>query len=131
MQRPFPHSAKDREVEEMHSAEHQQNSADLGAQGLDGLLRISGDGAVFQSQCDIADIDEIETHDQEMIDGISEALVSKKTIHEENATVFMQRASDPDGEANADGEVSNVGDDEPVHIVPFAISVVSVVTELE
>ena len=128
----LPHPREDVEIEEVHEAQHQQDHADLRAQTFQTLLRSRRRHAILQRERHITDVDQIEPDDEQVIDRVRKLLVSQKTIHEEDTTVCMQRPGDPDGERNADGEVDEIGRDNPVHIqFPFFVSVFSVLTEIQ
>src|SRR5437870_2266075 len=66
-QRALPHVREHAQVEEVHRAEDEQYESDLGAEELDGLLQRVRLVAVFQRQRDVADVDEIEADDQQMV----------------------------------------------------------------
>jgi hypothetical protein len=53
-----------------------------------------------------------------------------EAIHKENAPVFVQRARDPDREGDANSQIGEVSDDQPVHMFFLSISDISVITEI-
>src|SRR5262245_11693494 len=61
-------TANHKDVEEMHAAQHDEHEADLGAKILHHLRGIGGVGTVAQRQGHIADVYEVEAHDQQMVD---------------------------------------------------------------
>ena len=50
-----------------------------------------------------------------MVDRIGQAFIAVKNVYEKDATVFVQRLRDPNGERNADDEVSAISDDNEIH----------------
>jgi hypothetical protein len=99
------HFGKDEEIEEVHEAEDQQHATDFRAEDFEGFFAVAGCATVFKGQADVANVDQIKTDDQEMIDGIGEPFVPMKAIHKKDPAVFMQSAGDPDREADTDKEV--------------------------
>ncbi|MDB6026975.1 MAG: hypothetical protein JWM68_3198 [Verrucomicrobiales bacterium] len=132
MEQPaFSHLRKHIQVEEVHSTEHQEDKADFRADAFQRFLGILRSRPVFQRQRYVTDVDEIESNDQQMIHGVGQRLIAQKVIDQKYPAAFVQRPRDPNREADADDEVGDVGDNEPIHMVPFLCSVVSVLTEIE
>ncbi len=126
-QRALPHLREDVEVEEVHATEDEQHGTDLGAQRLDQLLHIGRLVAILQREGDVADINEIEADDEQMIDRVGQRLIAVKGIDKEETAILVQRAGDPDGEGHADEEIKNVGDDNVDHgFVSFCFCVFSI-----
>jgi hypothetical protein len=125
----FAHLGEDVKVEEVHGAEDEEDGADLGAERLKQALEIRGLVAVFQGERDVADIDEVEADDEEVIDGIGKAFVAVKSIDQKEASVLMERAGDPDGKGDADEEVEAVGGNDVVHWVISFLFVFSIFCE--
>src|SRR5258707_15397050 len=115
---PAAHAAEDQQVKEMHSAQDQQHSADFNGQSLNAFLGRNDLVTELQRQTDKAEIDEIEAHYQQVIDGISQRFVAMKDIDQKDAAVFVQRVRDPDGERNADGQVNQISCDFESHNGP-------------
>ena len=110
-QRAPAHSAKDVEVEEVHAAEDEQDRADLGAEVLDQFLQARRLRSVPQGERDVADIDQVEADEKQVIDGIRERLIAVKGIDEKDAAIFVEGVRDPGGEGGADDEVEGVRGD--------------------
>src|SRR5690349_11671512 len=116
--RAAAHAAEDEEVEEVHPAEDEEHHADLDGESLDALFG-GGDGvAQFQGQADVAEVDEVETDDEEVVDGVREGLVAVEDVDEKDAAVFVERASDPDGQRDAERQVNQVCGDSDGHGQP-------------
>ena len=121
-QRAFPHLREDVEIEEVHAAENEQHSSDLGAEDFEHFLKIRGFVAVFQGERHVADVDQVETNDEQVIDGIGQRFIPVEGIDEEEPAVLVQRPRDPNSEGDADDEVEGVGSDDVVHSwFPFVL----------
>src|SRR5215475_13153458 len=103
-----PHFREHENIEEMHKAEHQHNYADLPTHRFEHLTNICGNDALLQCEGHITDVDKIKTHDEEVIDRIGQSFVAAERINQKNATVFVQRQRDPDGERNTQCDVNDV-----------------------
>ena len=140
------HLRKNEQIEEVHDAEDDENQADFGAEDFQGGAGVGGLVAVFQGECDVADVDEVKADDQEVIDRIGQRRVAVKAVHEEDSTVAVQGAGHPDRQTDADDQIREVGDDggggsgfeggegeERVHgdfSFQVLVSVISVMTEI-
>ena len=51
---------------------------------------------MFQGKRHISYVDEVEPNHQEVIDGVCQVLIPEETVDEENPSVFVQGAGDPD-----------------------------------
>ena len=92
----------------MHDAENDEDNADFIAFDLDDLAQGGKGVGGFERESYVADINELETDDEEVIDGVGEFFVTVEGVDEEDSAVFVEGASDPDGEGDADGEVAEV-----------------------
>src|ERR1051325_1826959 len=106
--RAAAHAAEDEEVEEVHPAEDEEHHADLDGESLDALFGAGNDVTKFQGETDVAEVDEIKTDDEQVVDGVGERFVAVEDVDEEDAAVFVEGAGDPDGQGDADGEVNQV-----------------------
>src|SRR5262245_42286950 len=102
------HFRKHQDVKEMHGAEHEHDHADLATDRFEHLADIDGSDVLLQSKRYVADVDQVKTHHQKVIDRIGQTLVSTERIDQKNAPVFMQRLCYPNGERNAQRDVNNV-----------------------
>src|SRR5215216_836463 len=102
------HAAEDKQVEEVHPAEDEEHQAYLNGQGFNALLCRGDRVAEFQGQADVAEIDEVKADDEQVIDGIGEGFVAVEDVDEEDASVFVEGASHPDGQGDAEGQVNQV-----------------------
>jgi hypothetical protein len=59
---------------------------------------------------------QVEPDYEEMIDRVGQRLVAQKTIHQENPAVLVQRLRHPDGEGDADDEITEVSPNDRCHI---------------
>jgi len=107
--RAAAHLRKDEQIREMHNPKNHQHTTDFAAQDFESSLGIYCFVAVSQSERNKADVYQVEADDQEVIDRIRQRLVSQKTVHEEDAAVFVQRPGHPDGQGDAYREVNGVG----------------------
>ena len=72
------------------------------------MLGRADDVAELQGQADVTEVDEIEADDEQVIDGVGEGFVAVEDVDEEDSSVFVEGASDPDGQGDADGQVNQV-----------------------
>ena len=92
----------------MHEAENYEDYADLVAFELDDLAQ-GGEGVGgFEGEGYVADVDEVEADDEEVVDGVCELFVAVEGVDEEDPSVLVQGAGDPDCEGDTDGEVAEV-----------------------
>src|SRR5687767_3563751 len=112
------HAAEDKEVEEVHAAQDQQYHADLDRQRLNTFLRRGDLVTEFQRETDVTKVDQVKTDDEQVIDRVGETFVAVEDVYEKDASVFMERARDPDGERDADSKVNEVGGDSDCHVGP-------------
>ncbi|GAA3115507.1 hypothetical protein GCM10017687_30990 [Streptomyces echinatus] len=103
----------------MHRAEHQQDHAQLGREGLEDAAGVLDRLVVAQVQGDEAEVDEVEADDQQVVDGVRELLVAVQDVGQEDPAVAAERAGHPDGQRDADGQVYDIGDDGAVHAPPL------------
>src|SRR6185369_7862989 len=106
--RAAAHAAEDEEVKEVHPAEDEEHHADLDGESFDTLFGSNDCVAEFQGQAHVAEVDQVETDDEQVIDGVGEGFVAVEDVDEEDAAVFVEGTSDPDGQGDADGEVNQV-----------------------
>ena len=107
-QRAPSHATEDEEIEEVHAAEHEQHHAYLHRQGFNTLFSAGDRVAEFQGEADVAEVNEVKADDEQVIDGIGEGVVAVEDVDEEDAAVFMEGPSHPDGQGNAEGQVNQV-----------------------
>lgn len=115
----FPQAEEDEEVREVHCTEDEYDDAEFGAEKFHESGGRADDGARLEGQGDVPEVDEVESHDEQFVDGVCEGIVAFEDIDEEDATVFEEDICDPDGEADADGEVDEVCDKFEVHVAVF------------
>lgn len=116
-QRPFPHFRKHQQIEEMHPAENEEHDSHLLAECFQNSLQIQRHVSLSQSQADIPDINQVEADDEEVIDGVSQGLITMKRVHQEHSAILVERFGHPDGESHADDEIDDVGPDDRFHMV--------------
>src|ERR1043166_3670806 len=106
--RAAAHAAENEEVEEVHAAENEQHHADLDGECLDAFFGAGDRVAEFEGQADVAEVDEVETDDEQVVDGVGEGFVAVEDVDEEDAAVLMEGASHPDGQCDAECQVNQV-----------------------
>ena len=62
------HPAEDEEIEEVHDSQNNEDHADFYRQGFDTFLGIGDFVAKFERQADVAEIDQVEADDEQVID---------------------------------------------------------------
>jgi|SRR5438093_9609356 len=92
----------------MHAAEDKHDNADLATDCLKHFAHVCRGGALFQSEGDVTDVDQIKTDNQKMVDRVGQFFVSVKRIDQKDASVLMKRVCYPDGERNAESDINNV-----------------------
>ena len=102
------HAAEDEQVKEVHPAEDEEHQAYFDGQRFNALFRCGDGVAELQGQADVTEVDEIEADDEQVIDGVGEGFIAVKDVDEEDPSVFVEGASDPDGQGDTDSEVNQV-----------------------
>src|SRR5579872_7425443 len=102
------HLGEHEHVEEVHSAEDQQDDSNLGAFKLDDRTQVGEGVSGFECQGNVAHVDEVEADDEELIHGIGKVCVAVKRVEEEDSAAAMECAGDPNGEGDADGQIAEV-----------------------
>src|SRR5258708_2558735 len=92
----------------MHHTEHHKDQSHLSAKNLQGCLGIYGFFAIFQRQGYETNVDKVKANHQQVVDGIGKGVVAKESIDQEDASILVECASDPDGQRYADCEVGKV-----------------------
>lgn len=108
-ERATPHAGENEEVEEVHDSEDDQNKADLEGEELHRILKAGRLASVFEGECDVTDVDQVETHHEKVIDRVGQGFIASETLYQEKAPVPMERARHPPCQHNADGEIGDVG----------------------
>ena len=102
------HAAEDEEVEEVHPAKDEKHHADLYRQGFNALLSCCDGVPELQGQSNVAEVDQVKTDDEQVIDRIGEGFVAVEDVDEKDAAIFVEGAGDPDGQGDADSQVNHV-----------------------
>src|SRR5262249_49484337 len=84
------------------------DEADLERQTFDRLVESDRLAAVTQRDHGVAEIEQIEPNDQQMIDGVGEFLLVVHEVDEERAAPRRQAVCDPDRQGSADDNVGDV-----------------------
>src|SRR5690242_681530 len=100
----------------MHQAQIQQHDAQLVAVQLDGLPESQRILGCSQGIGHVADINEIEADDQQVVHGIGQFLLAMEGVDEEYPPAPVQGSGDPDRDRNADHEVDEVAVND-VHLI--------------
>jgi hypothetical protein len=114
-QSALPHLRKYEQVKEVHAAEDEQHDANLPAESLQHPLKIDWHLPLSQSQTDVTDVDQIESDHEEMIDRVGQRFVAAKGVHEEYPAIPVQCFRHPDGERDADDEITKVSPNDRCH----------------
>ena len=102
------HTAEYEEIKEVHAAEDEQHHADFDGKGFNALFRRLNGVAEFQSQTDVAEVDQVKADDEQVINRVGEGFVAVEDVNQEDASVFVEGAADPDGQRDAEGQVDQV-----------------------
>src|SRR5258708_36750531 len=95
----------------MHHPQDYQYQAHLGAQSLQATGQIDSLLPIFQGQGNEPNVNQVKTDDQQVIYRIGQRFVSEKTVHQEDTPVLVQGPGDPNGQGNADHQVSEESPD--------------------
>jgi hypothetical protein len=102
------HLREDKNVEEVHTAQEEEDDADLFALQLDRLPKGEQRSLGGQSERDISDIDEVEAYDEQVIHGVGQVCISVKGVDEKDPSILMERPGDPNRKSDADREIDEV-----------------------
>lgn len=102
------HAGEDEDVEEVHGSKDEGDDTEFDALELDHLADVAERVGGLEGDGDVADVDEVEADDEELVDGVGEGGVAVEGVEEEDASVAVQGACDPNGEAEAKDEVEEV-----------------------
>ena len=105
-QRAATHLREDVEIEKVHGAEHEQHYADFAAQHFEHSLQVRRLLRLAQSEGHVADVDQVKSDPEKVIDGIGQRFIAVKGIDQEEASILVQRPRHPDGQGDADDEVA-------------------------
>jgi hypothetical protein len=106
---------KYRHIEEMHNTEDKDDGSYLDTEDLDqlpGIGNILRDGKGTYS---VADIDQVEPNQQEVINGIRQCGIAMENIYEKDFPVAEKSACYPDGQNDGEGEIKAVRDNDVRH----------------
>src|SRR6218665_2462789 len=78
------HAGEEVEIEEVHESQHQQHDAHLSTEDLKHTLGSSYRFPCFQVQRDKADVHQIKTHHEQVVDTICQFMISMETLHEKD-----------------------------------------------
>ncbi len=67
---PLPHSHKEEDVKEVHRSQDEKDKADLGSEDFEDVLVIDHRFEHLQIEDNKAEVDEIESDDQQVIDAV-------------------------------------------------------------
>lgn len=114
-QGPFAQLEEHEHVEEMHATEYQDDSPHLNAElfyQVAYVRNIIRDGERIYG---IADVHEIESYEQQVVDGIRQLLVAMEDVDKKDLPVAEQGTSHPDGEDERKNKISDVADEDVRH----------------
>ena len=106
---------KYRHIKEVHDPEDKDDGSHLDAEYLDqlpGIGDIVGDG---EGTYRVADVDQVESNQQEVVNCISQYGIAVEDIYEKDFPVAEKSAGYPDGQSDGEGEIKAVGGDDVRH----------------
>lgn len=109
--RTLSRASKDVEIEKVHHAENEHHYPKLAAARFKDALGVGDLEIEFHVEGYEADVNEVKTDNQQMIDTVGELLVAVKAVDEKDSPALVQRPRDPDGQRNGDSEIDSVSDD--------------------
>ena len=110
LQGSFTELEKYQHIEEMHTSENEDDGAYFQAQGLHQFPDCTDIIRDAEGVYGIPDIHQVETYQQEVIDGLRQFPVAVKNIDEKDLAVAEERACYPDGQYEREGEIEAVTD---------------------
>src|SRR3954462_5955741 len=102
-------------VGEVHDADHQSDTTDLGRQQLHDTAAVIDLVGRGHEERDVAEVQQVEADDQQLVDGVSQSVVTVEDVDQEDLAVPAQGPGHPDGERHGDGEVQQVSENGQVH----------------
>lgn len=106
---------KYRHIEEVHNPEDKDDRAHFDAEYLD---QLAGIGDIFRdgegTYC-VADVDQIESNQQEIVNRTGQCSIAVENIYEKDFSVAKKSAGYPDGQSDGEGEIKAVGADDVRH----------------
>src|SRR6185312_3979723 len=60
----------------------------------------------FKCQRDVPDVDKVEAHDQQVINGVCEVRVAVEGVQQKDPAAPVKRSCDPDGKNDADDKIA-------------------------
>ena len=104
----FTQLEEDDHIEEMHPPEYQDDGARLETELFDELPRIAYRELDPKGIDGIAQVDEIEPHEEQVVDGLRQFLVAVEDVDEKDLAIPEQGMRYPDGENDGDQEIKRV-----------------------
>jgi hypothetical protein len=116
-QGPFTQFVKHQHVEEMHAAEYQDNGPHFDAQLLYQLPYVQDIIRNAERIHGIADVHEIKSDQQQVVDGIRQLLVAMEDVDKKDLSVAEQCPGYPDSKNERKDEIDGVADKNVRHKV--------------
>jgi len=104
----FAQLEEDDHIEEMHPPEYQDDGARLETELFDELPRIVYGEFDPEGIDGVAQVDEIESYQEQVVDGLRQFLVAVEDINEKDLAIPKQRTCYPDGKNHGDQEIKRV-----------------------
>src|SRR3954470_13403412 len=102
-------------VGEVHDADHEGDTTDLGRQQLhDAATGIDLVGRGHEER-DVAEVQQVEADDQQLVHRVSQTVVAVEDVDQEDLAVPAKGPGHPDGERHGDGQVQQVSENGQVH----------------
>ncbi len=112
---PLAQLEKDEHIEEVHAAENEDDSADFQAEDFHDLAALNGRFPDFKRVHGVADVDEVEADEQEVVDGLCQLFITVEDVNEEKLAVAEKGMGYPNGEQGSNGQIDAVQQDDEVH----------------
>ena len=74
----FADKRKHHQVKTVHCAQDDHHQADLRREKFNRLVQVARPGSVIECQGHVAEVDQIETDNQQIVDGVGDAFVAMK-----------------------------------------------------
>ena len=104
----FSHAVEIEHVEEVHESQDEKNNTQFSRNVLDSVHQSFRWCSETKEQQDETEVDQVKAHYQQVIDRVGHLLFPSECIEEENTSVRVERAGNPDGHPDTRYGVSYV-----------------------
>ncbi len=106
----FAEAEEYEEVAKVHGSQYQDDDANFGTEKFDQLGVAVDQGAGFQGQGDVAEVDQVKSDQKQLVHGIGKGIVAFENIDQKYAAILKENFCDPNCKADADEQVGEVSD---------------------